>query len=453
MSEKSNDKSPTSAESRRDFIKKSSSLLVAGGVAGSMVGGQLPLARAANVAGVEEIKIGLVGCGGRGTGAATQALNTTSGPLRLVAMGDVFEDRLQASYRSIKGKHGDKVDVPKERQFVGFDAYKDVLNSDIDLIILATPPGFRPLHFEAAVNAGKHIFFEKPVATDGPGIRRVLAANEIAKQKNLSVRVGLQRHHEPRYIETIEKLQAGAIGDINFMRAYWNNQGVWVRPRNEQQTEMEYQMRNWYYFNWLCGDHIVEQHIHNLDVINWLKGGHPVLAQGTGGREVRKGVDNGQIFDHHMVEFTYADGSKLLSMCRHQPGCWTSVSEHAHGSQGSSDINRYEIFDKDGKLTWKSEAQKVQGHQHEHTDMFADLFNGVIRNEGDYGATSTMTAIFGRMATYSGKQIKWEDAIGSELALADFDSMEDFNTVAPVLPNDNMEYYVPVPGKKTDKIM
>ena len=183
------------------------------------------------------------------------------------------------------------------------------------------------------------VFMEKPVAVDGPGVRRVLAANEIAKKKNLAVAVGLQRHHEVAYRETISRLKNGAIGDIVFARAYWNGGGVWVRPRQPQQTELEYQMRNWYYFNWLCGDHIVEQHIHNLDVINWLKDGFPVKAQAQGGREVRKGKDYGQIFDHHSVEYTYADGTILLSQCRHIKNCWNSVSEHAHGTKGSSNIS------------------------------------------------------------------------------------------------------------------
>ena len=315
------DNSKSQSNSRRDFIITGSSL-VAGGVTTGLVGGQLNLARAAHPYGQDEIKMGLVGCGGRGTGAAVQALNTTSGPVKIVAMGDVFADRLQSSYRTINSQHADKCDVPEERRFIGLDSYKQVLDSDADLVILATPPGFRPMHFEAAVEAGKHVFMEKPVAVDGPGVRRVLAANETAKKKNLAVAVGLQRHHEVAYRETISRLQDGAIGDIVFARAYWNGGGVWVRPRKPQQTELEYQMRNWYYFNWLCGDHIVEQHIHNLDVINWLKDGFPVKAQAQGGREVRKGKDYGQIFDHHSVEYTYADGTILLSQCRHIKNCW-----------------------------------------------------------------------------------------------------------------------------------
>ena len=234
--------------------------------------------------------------------------------------------------------------MPEDRRFVGFDAYQKALIAGPDLVILATPPGFRPIHFEAAVEAGKHVFMEKPVATDAPGVRRVLAAAEEAKKKNLAVGVGLQRHHEAMYLETIKRLQDGAIGDIVAMRVYWNGSTPWVKRAEltalrPQVSEMEYQMRNWYYFTWLCGDHIVEQHIHNLDVINWLKDGYPVQANGMGGCQVRKGQDYGEIFDHHAVEFEYADGSRMFSQCRHIPNCWNSVSEHAHGTKGTADIS------------------------------------------------------------------------------------------------------------------
>jgi len=431
-------KTPTS---RRDFIKKSS-LLVAGGA----VSGNLSVARGAHAFGDDTIKIGLIGCGGRGTGAASQAMNT-AGPTRLVAMTDAFEDRLQASLRGLKSQHGDKVDVPKEQQFTGFDGYKSVLECDIDLVIMATPPGFRPLHFEAAVAANKNIFMEKPVAADAPGVRRVLAANAIAREKNLAVAVGLQRHHESAYRETIARLQDGAIGDINLTRVYWNGGGVWVRPRQKGQSELEYQMRNWYYFNWLCGDHIVEQHIHNLDVTNWLKDAYPVEAQGQGGREVRDGIDHGEIFDHHFVEFTYADGSKMFSQCRHIRNCWNSVSEHAHGSRGTANISGAKILDADGKRVWAYGKGGRGGHQQEHHDLFAQLRRGELPNEGDYGAKSTMTAILGRMASYSGKNIRWDDAINSEIVLADVDSLASMADPAPIKPAPDGHYAIPTPGK------
>ncbi len=429
--------------SRRDFIRNSS-LLVAGG---AMVGGSLNIAQAAHSFGSDEIKIGLVGCGGRGTGAAIQAMNTTGGPVKLVAMADAFEDRVQAAYRTVKGQHGDKVDVPKERQFVGFEAYKDVLKCDIDLVILATTPGFRPMHFEAAVAAGKHVFMEKPVATDPAGVRRVLEATKAAKEKNLAVAVGLQRHHERRYMETVKQIQDGAIGDIVLARAYWNGQTPWVRPRQDGWTELEYQMRNWYYFNWLCGDHIVEQHIHNLDVINWIKNAYPKTAQGVGGCEVRKGKDYGETFDHHMVEFTYADGTVMLSECRHQPGCWNAVAEFVHGTKGRSDVSGAKIYGPDGKILHNNDKLGGDGHQQEHHDLFADLRGGRIPNEGEFGALSTMTAIFGRMATYSGKMIEWDQCLNSNLKLADFDAITSVQVDAPVKPGPDGMYKLPVPGE------
>ncbi|MDA1180306.1 MAG: Gfo/Idh/MocA family oxidoreductase, partial [Planctomycetota bacterium] len=369
------------------------------------------------------MKVGLIGCGGRGTGAAAHAMNT-NGPIKLHAVADAFANKITAGLRGLGSEYKDKIDVPQERQFAGLDGYKQVLASDVDVVILATPPGFRPVHFEAAVQAGKHIFMEKPVAVDPAGVRRVIAANRIAKEKNLAVAVGLQRRHEPRYQETIKRLQDGMIGDINFTRAYWNGAGVWVRSRKPNESEMDYQLRNWYYFNWLCGDHIVEQHIHNLDVINWLKNGYPVDAQGQGGRQVRTGIDHGEIYDHHMIEYTYADGSKMLSQCRHIQGCWGSVSEHAHGSKGNCDIGGARIVDTRGNDLWSYGQGGGDGHQQEHHDLFADLRKGNIPNEGDYAAYSSMTAILGRLASYSGKAISWNEALNSQVVVSPIDTIQ-----------------------------
>lgn len=434
------------AASRRSFIKGSGMMLAGGAI----VGTNLSVARGAHAFGSDVIKLGLIGCGGRGTGAAIQAMNTTGGNTKLVAMADVFDNNIQTAYRTIKGRHPDNVDVDDTR-FVGLDAYRQVLQTDADVVILATPPGFRPRHFEAAVDAGKHVFMEKPLATDAPGVRRVLAANDRAIEKGLAVQVGLQRHHEFRYRECIEKLQNGAIGDLIFARAYWNGAGVWMRPRGPGQTELEYQIRNWYYFTWLGGDHIDEQHIHNLDVINWLVGDHPVEAQGQGGRQVRDGIDHGQIFDHHMVEYTYRSGLKLISQCRHIPGCWNNVSEHVHGSDGSCDISEAIIRDRAGNKVWQSDLIEVKGGkgwQQEQHDMFAALRDGLVPNEVRYAAHSTMTAIMGRMATYGGKVVRWDDAIASEIELANTDAMRSFDDPAPVQPDADGRYPVAVPGGK-----
>lgn len=426
--------------SRRNFIKKSS-LLVAGGA----VAGQLAMSRSAHAFGSDEIKIGLIGCGGRGTGAAAQAMNT-EGATKLVAMADAFPDKVTAKLRGLKASHPEKVDVPSDRQFSGFDAYKHVLETDCDLVILATPPGFRPLHVEAAINAGKNVFMEKPVAVDPAGVRRVLAATKKAKEKNLAIAVGLQRRHEKAYRETIKRLQDGAIGEINLTRAYWNGGGVWERPRQDGQSEMAYQMRNWYYFNWLCGDHITEQHIHNLDVINWLKDAYPVKAQGQGGRQVRTGIDNGEIYDHHMVEYTYADGSVMLSQCRHIKNTWSSVSEHAHGSKGTCDISKAKILDADGNQIYSYGRGGRDGHQQEHHDLFADIRKGIIPNEGEYGALSSMTSILGRMATYSGQEIDWEEALASDLVISPVDKFTSMDDEPPTTPDEEGRYRIPMPG-------
>ena len=435
--------SPQAGTSRRDFIRRTS-LLAAGG---ALAGGALSIARAAQPFGSDEIKIGLVGCGGRGTGAAVQAMNTTGGPIKLVAMADVFENRVQAAYRSIRGQHNDKVDVPKDRMFVGFDAYKKLLESNCDVVILATPPGFRPLHFAAAIAAGKHVFMEKPVAVDAPGVRQVLEAAKAAKEKSLSVAVGLQRRHERKYMATVKAIQDGAIGDVILARAYWNGTRPWNNQRQDGESELRYQMRNWYHFNWLSGDHIVEQHIHNLDVINWIKNGFPVKAQGQGGRQVMDEDKSGEIFDHHMVEFTYDDDSVMLSACRHIPDCWNSVSEHVHGTKGYADVSGSKIYDAAGKVIHNFGELGGDGHQQEHHDVFADLRGGKIADEGEYGAMSTMTSILGRMATYSGKMVSMDAALKSDLALAPFDKYQSFYEEAPVKPTSNGTYATPKPGR------
>lgn len=434
---------------RRNFLKSSSAAAVAGG---SLIS-SLNAVQAAHTSFDETIRLGLIGCGGRGTGAAGQAMNT-EGPTKLVAAADAFENNLKRCVRNLKGSHGEKVDVPEDRQFVGFDAYKGVLEQDIDLVLIATPPGFRPLHFEAAVAADKHVFAEKPVAVDPAGVRRFLKAAEESKKRDLLVQIGLQRRHERAYMETMKRVKEGAIGHIVSARAYWNGGGVWVRPRKDEQTEMEYQMRNWYYFNWLCGDHITEQHIHNLDVINWLMDDYPVKAQGQGGRQVRTGNEFGQIYDHFFVEYTYGENPlgnnvTMLSQCRHIRKCWNRVNEYAAGSNGSVDFGGAAIFDPRGNQTWAYGDGGRGGHQQEHHDLFADFRAGKRPNEAEYGAKSTMTSILGRMVTYTGKEMTWDDAINADHQLADVDSYHSYSDTAPVQPHADMSYDVPMPGTYT----
>ena len=422
--------------SRRTFLKASTAAL-----AGSALpAAALPKARAL---GQQEISVALIGCGGRGSGAAMQALST-EGPVKLIAMADAFSDRLDTTLKAITKQKPDQVDVPEDRRFVGFDAYKHAIDSGADVIILTTPPGFRPMHFQYAVGKGKHVFMEKPVAVDGPGVRKVITAAQDASARNLKVGVGLQRHHSKKYQETIRRIHEGAIGDIVLLRSYWNSGGVWVYPRRPDQPEMEYQMRNWYYFNWLCGDHITEQHIHNLDVANWVMNGYPAEAQGQGGRQVRKGPEHGEIYDHHMVEFTYEGGAKLLSQCRHMRNTGSQVNEVAHGSLGTSNSGGGRIDIKDGE-SWRYRGEGNDAYQTEHDVLFAAIRNDTPHNEGENGAKSTLTSIMGRMATYSGKRVTWQEAMNSQLEL--IPTAYAWDGIPPSVPGPDGLYPIPMPGQ------
>lgn len=428
------DKTKTGGISRRQFLKSSAT-------AASLTAFTAGMHSRIYAAGSDTVKIGLIGCGGRGSGAAVQALNACK-RARLVAMADAFEDRLERSHSSISKNHLGRVDVPKKRRFVGMDGYAGVVGTDVDMVLMAAPPGFRPRHFEAAVKANKNVFMEKPVAVDAPGIRRMIAANKLAKKKGLAVAVGLNTRHQNSARQVIKRVHDGVIGDINFLRAYGNTGGVWVRPRKPGQSEMEYQMRNWYYFNWLCGDLIVEQTVHSLDLVNWAKGGHPVEAQGMGGRQVRVGPDYGEIFDHHAVEYTYGDGTKMFLFCRHIRGCWSSSGGIAHGTKGNANLSKG-ILSLHGKEELRFE-RGIDGHQVEHDDLFAALDAGKPYNEGDYGISSTMTAILGRMATYSGQIVKWDDAIKSDTDLSP--QSYKWDSEAPVKPGEDGLYACAMPG-------
>ncbi|HEX7692593.1 MAG TPA: Gfo/Idh/MocA family oxidoreductase [Sediminibacterium sp.] len=428
-------------KTRRDFVKQSS--LLAGGIIAAPL-----LSRANFFSGADDaIKVVLIGCGGRGTGAAMQALKSKQN-VKLVAMADAFKDNIDRCLKSLQSDETpadvkNRIDVPEERKFTGFDAYLKAIPL-ADVVILATPPGFRPIHFEEAIKQDKHVFMEKPVATDPAGVQKVLATAAIAKQKKLNVVVGLQRHYQTSYRELFARKDM--IGDITSAQAWWNNDGVWVRPRKPGQTEMEYQMRNWYYFVWLCGDHITEQHIHNLDVINWFKGGYPVKAQGMGGRQVRKGKDNGEIFDHHYVEFEYADGSLLNSQCRHIPGTMSRVDELLVGTKGSIQCGRGSIVDRNGKVLYQFDRNKDnEPYQQEHVELFAAIAKGEFKfADAENGAKSTMTSILGRMATYSGQIVTWDKALNSGLDI--HPKVYAWDATPPVVPNADGYYPIPVPG-------
>ncbi|HXG10275.1 MAG TPA: Gfo/Idh/MocA family oxidoreductase [Gemmataceae bacterium] len=413
---------------RRDFLKTS---------AAAAAVTTLSLAPNVHAAGSDTIKVGVIGCGGRGSGAADNVLHAADN-VQIVALGDVFKFRVDGLRKRLLNlsesdeikKRGNKVDLPEERCFAGLDCHEKVINTPgVNYVILATPPGFRPLHLQAAVAAGKHIFTEKPVAVDGPGIRKVLAAYEESLKKKLCIVAGTQRRHQAPYLETIKRIHDGEIGDITSMRCFWNQGAIWFRNRSElaqrgvPDSDLAYQLHNWYHFVWTCGDHIVEQHVHNLDVCNWaMKDKHPVRCIGVGSRSARPGTggqynpaEHGNIFDQFCIDFEYEDGVHMLSMCRQITGCdgnipgVSGVSEAVVGTKGVSQVNAYTI---NGRrvATGRGPDPYVQ----EHTDLIEAIRGGRPINELKNVAHSTLTAIMGRMAAYTGKAVTWEKALNSQ---------------------------------------
>ena len=438
--------SATNPTSRRDFLKKSSLLAAGAAAAGGL---QLGIARSAHAAGSEVIKAALIGCGGRGNGAISDCMTADEG-VKVVAVADAFPDRATRAAERLRKQYAARADIPAERVFSGLDAFQKAIDSGIDLVVTATPPGFRPMVYAAAIKAGKHVFMEKPCCVDAAGYRTLMEANKAADEKGLKVGVGFQRRHEPKYQETVKRLHDGAIGKILFLRAYWNGSGIWNRKREEGMTEMQYQVNNWYHFCWLSGDNICEQHIHNLDVCNWVANDHPVEANGMGACTRRYTGDNkgtGQIFDQHFVEFTYADGTKMYSQCRHIPGTFGSVSEAAHGAKGTSNcsgtIAGENAWKFDGKAAKNAKAPKSSMVQ-EHMDLIAAIRAGEKYNEGWHGASSSMTAVLGRMATYSGQTVKWEDAVTK--GKTEFPELLAWDAKAPVEKGPDGQYPIPVPG-------
>ncbi len=394
-----------SGPSRRDFLKTTTAAAV-----GSTLISPLPIIPGAYATGSDLIKVGLIGCGGRGTGAAGNVLEAAPG-VKITAMGDTFKDRLEESRSNLIKKYGDKIDVPNDRCFVGFDAYEKVIASDVNYIILATPPAFRPQHLKAAIAAGKHIFTEKPVAVDGAGIRTCLALYEEAKAKGLGIAAGTQRRHQTGYLETMKLIHDGAIGQIVAARCYWNQGGLWNKPRQPGWTDMEWQLRNWLYFTWLSGDHIVEQHVHNLDVVNWAMGTHPIKAYGMGGRQARTDPAYGHIYDHFAVDYEYENGVHLMSMCRQIPNTDGNVSEALVGTKGTCQVNKYIIT---GEKDWRFGEKDNNPYVQEHTNLIASIRSGNPINELKNVAESTLTAIMGRMSAYTGKVVSWEQALNSK---------------------------------------
>lgn len=393
----------SASNSRRDFLKTTA--------AGAAILTTAAHSTGLYAAGGDTIKVGLIGCGGRGGGAAENALNADPN-VQLYAMADAFEDRLEASYNYLAKKHANKVDVPQERRFSGFDGYKQLIDSGVDVVLLATPPHFRPAHLEYAVRAGKHVFCEKPMAVDGPGVRSILNTVREARKQKLCVMSGFCFRYDPPKREILKRIHDGAIGDVLAMQVNYNTGPIWYRGFESKWSQMENQMRNWYYYTWLSGDFIVEQHVHNLDKAAWVMNWNwPVAAVGVGGRQVRTEERYGNIFDHHAVAFEYDNDVKLFSYCRQYPRrCHNDVSDHVIGSKGSAHLMRHHLT---GPNEWVYEGNPENMYQVEHNELFAAIRAGEVINDMETAAYSTLMGIMGRMATYTGERVTWQKALDS----------------------------------------
>jgi myo-inositol 2-dehydrogenase / D-chiro-inositol 1-dehydrogenase len=434
--------------SRRDFLISSTTA-----AAGAAAFGGLSLARSAHAGENNTIKIALVGCGGRGTGAALQALST-KGPTKLWAVADVFAERQQLSLKSLKQQLPKQVDVPPERQFLGMDAYKKAIDSlDAgDVVVLATPPGFRPIHVEYAVDKGRHVFMEKSFAVDGPGIRRILKAGEAATKKNLKIAGGLMSRHYKPLEEAVAKIHDGAIGKVVTVWSYREHGPVGFSPKPVGMNELGHQIRNYSCFTWLNGSFLLDWLIHNLDVACWVKDAWPISAQGQGGRQTR--VEPDQLFDHYAVEYTFPDGTKLVAQGRHIAKCWDFWGVVVHGATGSAVLGEgipsphlYQgHLQTPDKAIWQYNGPKCNSYQNEHDLLFAAIREDKPYNETDRSAKAAMVGILGRMAAESGKLITWDEAMASNIELAPGLDKLTWESDAPVMPDAQGRYPVAVPG-------
>ncbi|NOR54016.1 MAG: gfo/Idh/MocA family oxidoreductase [Candidatus Aminicenantes bacterium] len=392
--------------SRRDFIKASSTVSMAAMISGTGI---------LFASGSDKIRVGLIGCGGRGTGAAIDCVNSSPN-IVITAMGDLFKDRLDSSLNRLKKKlKKENLLVSRDAFFFGFDAFKKVIACDVDMVILGAPPHFRPEHLKAAVEANKHIFMEKPVAVDPTGVRSIIASSNLAEKKRLAIVAGTQRRHQAHYLEIMKRIHKGAIGKIVSGQCYWNMGALWVQRawenwfyrKSKDWSDMEWHCRNWLFLTWLSGDHIVEQHVHNLDVINWAIGSHPVKCTGMGGRQVRIAPEYGNIFDHFAIEYEYPNGARVMSMCRQTSGCSNNVSERVIGTKGSTYTDGANGYIQ-GTNAFKYENESPNPYVQEHTDLIKSIRNGKPLNEGKRVAESTLTAIMGRMSAYTGRSLSWD---------------------------------------------
>jgi len=417
--------------SRRDFMKASAAVSLAALGSGHLTNRVFAFS-------ADKLRVGLIGCGGRGTGAARDCVRSSDN-VEIIALGDLFQDRVDKSLNNLKEElPPEAVKVTEDTCFVGFDAYEKVIGSDVDMVILGTPPHFRPAHLKAAIEAGKHVFMEKPVAVDPVGVRSVIASSELAEQKGLAIVAGTQRRHQDHYLEIMRRIHNGDVGKIVSGQCYWNQGELWEeRAKNNLKnkieknwSDMEYQCRNWLFFTWLSGDHIVEQHVHNLDVINWAIGSHPVKCLGMGGRQARTAPQFGNIYDHFAVEYEYPGGVRVLSMCRQINGCSNRVSEKVVGTKGSAytDGSNGSI---EGPNAYKYEGKSPSPYVQEHADLIASIREGKPLNEGRRIAESTLTAIMGRMSAYTGRELSWDWVMNkSRLDLTPSAYRMDVNPVA-----------------------
>jgi predicted dehydrogenase len=388
---------------RRDFCKTA---------AAASVAAMMPHPLGVFAQGSDAIKVGVIGCGGRGTGAALDCL-TADPAVEIVALGDLVPDRIDSSLKRLSEKFPTRVKVPKDRQFTGFDNYKGVVSvPDVNLVITAAPPGFRPVHVKAIIEGGKHLFMEKPVAVDPVGVRSIIATAELAAQKKLAIVAGTQRRHQASYVEMLKRIRDGQIGEIVAAQVYWNQGDLWVRKQDPGVSDMEWQCRNWLYFSWLSGDHIVEQHVHNIDVALWAVGALPRNVVGMGGRQARVAPEFGNIYDHFAIEYEFANGVRVSSYCRQTKGCAQRVEERIVGTKGvalsNGSQNNREIR---GEKPWLAAGDETNPYVQEHIDLIKSIRAGQPLNEGRQIAESTMCAIMGRMSAYTGRALSWDWAM------------------------------------------
>jgi predicted dehydrogenase len=403
----SNSRSIKRPASRREFLRASAAGASVGAVA-SLLGTTV---HGAYTAGNDEIRVGLIGCGGRGSGAAVDALSADP-KARLVAMGDAFADRLQASHQNLsESEVGKQVDVAQDRMFVGFDAYQKVIDAGVDVVLLTAPPCFRPMHMRAAIAAGKHMFVEKPVAVDAPGVRAVMDLCREAKAKNLNVVSGLCWRYDYGMRATFNEIHNGGVGDIVAIQATYHTTTLKQFPRQPNWSDMEFQLRNWQHFVWGSGDHNVEQHIHSIDKVLWaMQDKTPIRAAGNGGRQARRGEASGNVYDHFSVVYEFEGGVKAFCSCRQIDGAQSDVSDWVYGTEGVADVFAHKIT---GKRNWKFKGDRGQMYRTEHKELFAAIRDGKAINNGEYMTNSTMAAIMGRMSAYTGRTLTWEEAWNS----------------------------------------